>query len=206
MFKNFFTNNSKNDLFLIIILGPDGAGKTTLIKNLMEKYKSFSNNSYAHLYPKLSENKGVVSMYPYGKKTYSKLISIVKIFYMIFKNNFFYLISFLKKKEKSIIWCDRYIYDVCADPKRFRVLPSPLNYELIKRFAIIPNLIFIINPCVDEIIERSKELSIQELTELNESYNKLKSLFPRAVLINDVGSIQNISNKCSKYIEEFFDI
>ena len=124
---------------------------------------------------------------------------------MIFKNNFLYLDSFLNVKEKTIIWCDRYIYDVCADPKRFRILPSFLNYELIKKFTIIPNLILIINPPVDEILKRSKELSIEELNKLNKSYTKLKSLFPKAILISDIGSIENITNKCSKYIDQYFD-
>jgi len=206
MLKKIFSMNSKNELFLIIILGPDGAGKTTLIKNLMEKYKSYSINYYAHLYPNITEPKGVLSMYPYGNKTYSRFISFIKILYMIIKNIFYYFTSFLKIKEKTIIWCDRYIYDVCADPKRFRVLPSPLNYFLIKRLSIIPNLIFIINPPVDEIIKRSNELSKAELSKLNKSYNKLKSLFPKSILINDIDSIDKISNKCSEYIEDFFNI
>ena len=150
--KKIFRNYYKKKLFIIVFLGPDGSGKSSLISELMNQYKSTALNYHAHIYPNLNNKFVNSNCYPYLKKPYSKVISNLKVLFMIIKNllSFFFTL-FFRKKGKTIIWCDRFIYDIFADPKRYRLKKFVLTYDSIKRLSFSPDLIFILNPPIKSI-------------------------------------------------------
>ena len=44
----------KKNLFIVVFLGPDGSGKSSLINKLISEYKCFGFNYHSHIYPKLN--------------------------------------------------------------------------------------------------------------------------------------------------------
>ena len=77
-----------------------------------------------------------------------------------------------------------------------------LTYKLIKKFSFKPDLIFILNPPVKQILKRSSEISKDELINQNKNYEELSKLFPEAILINKEDSINNLSKNCKDYIDK----
>ena len=109
------------------------------------------------------------------------------------------------KKGKTIIWCDRFIYDIVADPERYRISPKFLNLRFIKRLTFKPFLTIIINPPVESIYNRSRELSYKELSILNDSYKKLHEYLNDSLLINSEGSAERIIEISKKFIDNLFN-
>ena len=123
---------------------------------------------------------------------------------MISKNIFQIIFAALKKRDKFIIWCDRYLYDIFADPRRYRISKDTLEIKFIKKFIVKPNLTIIINPPVEDILKRSEELSYEELNKLNKSYFNLHKNFPETIYINSEGSLEKITNICALYLDKLF--
>ena len=202
-FKESFYHYYKKNLFVIVFLGPDGSGKSSLISELMNQYKSIGFNYYSHIYPNLNHKFVINNFYPYSKKPYSKIISNLKVLFMVIKNLSSYLLTFLfRKKAKTIIWCDRYIYDIFADPERYRLKEFFLSFNFIKRITFTPDLIFILNPPINAILERSSEISRGELIKQSKNYDQLSILLPEGILFKKDDSIKNMSKNCKCYIDQ----
>ena len=192
--------------YLIVVLGPDGAGKSTLIDHLIEKYQHYGTNYYSHLYPKLHKNKSLKKeVYPYSKKPYPIFISDLKIIYMFLRNTFCLLnVSIKLKNNNSIIWCDRYFYDVFADPLRYRIDKTFFNYKFFNKFVRRPDVFIILNPPFSSILKRSTEISEQELNEQINSYNNLKLIFKDSLLISSEKTINQTIEESEDYINKKF--
>ena len=202
-FLNLTKLLEKKKIFLIVFLGPDGSGKSSLINKLMEEYKSYGSNHYSHFYPYFNKNISKTKIYPYSKRPYSTLLSSIKVIYMLLKNIYsLVFIILFKKKGETIIWCDRYLYDIFADPFRYRLNRIVFKPELIIKYTLKPNLIFILNPPIDDILKRSSEISRNELTKQHLSYEKLKNFFPESFFINSSSSINSLAQYCKFYINE----
>ena len=194
------------NLFLIVVLGPDGAGKSALIRKLMFEYRNAASNYYSHFYPSLKEKIVKDSIYPYSKKPYSTIISNFKVIYILIKSFSKFLFIFLKiRKGNSIIWCDRYLYDIFPDPIRYRLKKIIFKPGFIKKFSLKPNLIIILNPPIEEILIRSSELSYKELKNQSESYDKLINYFPDALLVKNNYSIKKLTKICKFQINKLLE-
>ena len=204
MLKKIFKITQKK-IFLVVILGPDGAGKSTLIKGLIKEYDDYGVNYYSHLYPKLNKFKGFGKLnYPYKKKPYPIFISDLKIIYMLLRHIISALIICINsKKEKSIIWCDRYLYDIFADPHRYRIKNTFFNYQFIRHISWKPDIIIILNPPLNSILKRSSELEESELRLQIKSYNKLKAILKDSLLISSENKIEETIVKSKNYIDKF---
>ena len=205
IFRNFL-NFKKNfqQVFYFTILGPDGAGKSTLISMLIEKYNKSYASYYSHLYPNLYFIKKKKSIYPYSKKPYSLLISLLKLIYMCLRSlQSYFFIALTRKKNNIIIWCDRNLLDIFADPLRYRINFLPGNFKFINNFFCKTNLVIILNPPAETILKRSNQLSTEQLKRLNQSYTKIKEFLPEALLIDYECSLDESLEKCTSYIDHF---
>ena len=205
IFKNFLNcNNHCYKVLYFTILGPDGAGKSTLISMLIEKYNKSFTNYYSHLYPDLYFINKKQNIYPYSKKPYSLLMSILKLIYMCLRNlQSYFFISLTRKKNNSIIWIDRNLLDIFADPLRYRINFLPVNLKFINNLFCKSNLVIILNPPAESILKRSNQLSIEQLIRLNRSYTKIKEYLPEALLIDYECSLEESLEKCTGYIDHF---
>ncbi len=155
----FFRIKFKTGLHLAFI-GVDGSGKTTQITKLLQSnlLLFFRATNVYHLYHKQTGQKNI-KIKPY-QKSYGRLLSLLKIFYLFFRYLKFYFIDILPLKTKStLVINDRCHYDVMIDPKREAICHFYTILNFLFKFLPKPDLVFFINSPSKNILDRSKELS-----------------------------------------------
>ena len=84
--------------FCIAVMGPDGSGKTTIIKKLKNKLKKkFIKFQYIHLRPKLLKPESSAPVTdPHSKPPRSSFASLLKIVYWLIIYKIFFFINIKK--------------------------------------------------------------------------------------------------------------
>lgn len=171
--RRFFTN--PHGLFIVLI-GPDGAGKSTTANNLIESEikKLFQRKYYFHgHFPYLPEMKKIASFIkrnknlvkitenPVSVKPFGTLRSMI---YPVYYGFNYFLGHFFIWKEKAragLIIFDRYFYDYFIQ-KQFINCPRWLLI-IIEKLIPKPDLIICLKNKPEVIYERKPELSIDEI-------------------------------------------
>jgi thymidylate kinase len=198
----FFRIKFKTGLHLAFI-GVDGSGKTTQITQLLQSnlLLFFTATNIYHLYHKQTGQKNK-KIKPY-QKSYGRLLSLLKIFYLFFRYLKFYYIDILPLKIKStLVINDRCHYDVMIDPKREAIYHFYTILNFLFKFLPKPDLIFFINTSSKHILNRSDELSKEILVKNIKNYEnfskKNKYIFNLKSYINRNKLSKIITNKIYK--------
>ncbi len=172
--KIFFNRFKEKPSLSICFLGPDGSGKSTLIKGIMAK-NIFINNYYYHLKPlKKSNRKTSTVTNPHGDKPYSYFKSFFKLIFLIFQFNYGWLKNIFPLKFKSsLIIFDRYFDDIIVDHRRYRYKGGVKLAKFARHFIQKPEIYFVL--VTDPIIiqSRKKEVEFFELDRQISEYNGL---------------------------------
>lgn len=160
----------------ISFLGPDGAGKSTIIKKLVASNLPYRRNDYFHLKPiksKLNTTHEVVSD-PHKFEPYSKLKSYIKLLFFIKQYNYGWIknIAALKIRSSLIIF-DRFYDDVLVDNRRYRYDGNIKIAKLVRAFIPKPALYFVLTADANVIHQRKKEVSYKELERQIIAYQSL---------------------------------
>ncbi len=152
---------------IISFLGPDGAGKSTIIQEIYDNNLPFRRIDYFHLKPIIKKNNfpnNKVVENPHCYQPYGKIKSYLKLVYFIFLYNYgwFKNVWVLQRKSSLCIF-DRYYDDIIIDPKRYRfggiIFVAKLARYLIPR----PTIYFVLTADAKIIFRRKKEVSMKEL-------------------------------------------
>lgn len=175
----------------ISLLGVDGAGKTSILKELSRDFKLnkdgfgfiFRNLNTFHL-SFLNNNKSKKSIKnPHKKSEYNIFVSYIKLVYLTLKEIIEIIYCrFLKIKSNLIIY-DRTFMDVSIDPKRYRIKYNKIILSIFKFLGnfFLKQINFVIMDDPKNIYNRSKELNLLILKNLLKKYasikDKKKSIF-----------------------------
>jgi thymidylate kinase len=156
----------------IVILGPDGAGKSSVIEGLMRKLNSQrSIAEMRHLKPRIAmrrRGEGVtINPDPHGQTPRSALTSIAKIFVWLLEEWFAAL--FLNKR-KSLLICDRYYHDLLIDPIRYRYGGPMWIARLIGKLMPQPGLWVLLDAPAEVLRARKQEVSFSETMRQRQEY------------------------------------
>lgn len=192
--------------YFIVIVGPDGSGKTTLI----DKIKSDSSNIFRssknrfkvfhhrpHLLPNIShifkkelneKEEFDLNFNPHSDKLSNPVLSFFKLIYYAFD----YIIGYItilipmQREDKFVIF-DRYFFDFIVDQKRSAIRINKSLAILIYKYIIPkPNQVFFIKVDAQKAHDRKKELPVKSIEEINYKYDLLsKSLKNFDVVYND---------------------
>lgn len=194
----------------IAIIGTDGAGKSTIIKELNNILNpAFRKIKKYHWKPILfKKNKNNVVIEPHKNPPRNFIFSFIKllIYVLQYLIGYLFIIYPLKIKSTLIIF-DRYYYDMIVDQKRFRL---NLPQKIIKFYSIFipkPDLIFYLRTKPSVALERKNELNLEELERQNKEFAALIDLLnDRFIFIDnneDINyAVYKITSDLFNYLEK----
>jgi thymidylate kinase len=166
---------SKETLNLkIVILGPDGAGKSSVIDGLMHRLNSLRLAvKMRHLKPrivaKLRNQAEIIVVDPHGKPPRGTFLSLVKLFVWIFEE---WYANFFSEKRGTLLICDRYYHDLLVDPKRYRFGAPLWTARLVGMLMPQPKLWILLNAPAEVLQVRKQEVAPEETARQCEAYIK----------------------------------
>ena len=168
----------------IVILGPDGAGKSTLIAQL--GLPCFRQVRQFHFRPGVFGKKasGVVTE-PHAQPPRSRAFGIGKTFYYFADHWLGYLgVTFPAKVRNELVIFDRSFEDVFVDPRRFRLSPGGRLARWLRRLLPSPDLTFVLDADPELVHARKPELGIEELRRQREVLRELAGQTVRCTVIS----------------------
>jgi len=182
---------------IIVFLGVDGAGKSTLIESIIKKNEL--KYEKVHFAPDYFRKKKNQIGNPHNKKYRGIIFSFLKISYWFINYQIFKIVNYNSKK---IFFFDRYIYDIIIDPLRYRFSLSNKLTKLIIKFIIKPDLIILLTGNPNKIYSRKKELKLKNMVRLNNKYMKFIKEFDQKIILNCFDKIDFNKNKVLNYLKK----
>lgn len=172
----------------VAVLGPDGAGKTTIIRRLeQELLGAFRRTALFHLMPGVIRRTRVDRPVtdPHGASPRSALTSLVKLGYYWLEYALGYLLKTRPALARStLVLFDRYFDDLLVDPRRYRYGGPRWAVRAIRRFIPRPDLFLILEAPPEVLLRRKQEVSSDELLRQVAEYRRLAFETPGAVLLD----------------------
>ncbi len=172
----------------VVVLGPDGAGKSTLINRLEADLSgAFRRTARFHLRPRLFQKTGndrpVTN--PHGQPSRPFFTSLLKLVYYFLDYNLGYWLKVRPALARStLVLFDRYYDDLLIDPKRYRYGGPMWLARWLCRFIPRPDLWLILDVPEEELLRRKQEVSLEELRCQREGYHRLSVGLSNAVLLD----------------------
>lgn len=156
---------SQKDIELkIVILGPDGAGKSSVIRGVIDALHSSGRSvKMRYLKPqivKLRRGKQVtVNPDPHGKPARSALTSLAKIVVWLMEE---WYASLFRESGETLFICDRYYHDLLVDPLRYRYGGPLWAARLIGMLVPQPRLWILLDAPAEVLQARKQEVPLEE--------------------------------------------
>lgn len=194
----------------VVLLGVDGAGKTTIAESLKERYTTaFRRIDHYHSRVRVLKDisqlkkdaKPIDASDPHGKKQKSgKVTSVIKFGYYFLD----FLIGNVKitiaKIKSTLVLVERYYYDYSIDKVRYNLNLSDGFLSFFEHFILKPDIIFILTGDSEKLLERKHEITINEI---DEQKKKLTDKFinnPKSVFIDTTD--KNVDECVEKMLKE----
>ena len=216
LLKSVFSNRG----FIMTFSGVDGAGKTTIIKNVKEKLEQKYRRNVivlrhrpslfpilsAFQYGKENAEKRTMQTLPRQGKNKSTLSSLIRFTYYYFD----YLIGHFYVKARYVwrgyvVIYDRYYFDFIVDGKRSNIQLSQSIPKFLFRFVSKPALNLFLYAKPETILNRKKELDLDSINELTTNYKSLFEALKQESRNNKYLPIENINQEktLNQIIEQY---
>jgi thymidylate kinase len=193
--------------FFIAILGPDGAGKSTLVHHIEATFlRAFRRTALFHLRPGVMGWKGANGPVtdPHAKPPHPLWLSLLKVPYYLLDYSLGYLIKLLLKLVRStLVLFDRYYDDLLVDPRRYRYGGPQWLIRLARCVIPKPDLFLILDASEDQLLLRKCEVSPEELRRQRAAYWRLAMEVSNAVLLDGSLPADEVARNASEVLLEF---
>jgi len=191
----------------IVVLGPDGAGKSTLIAKLeADMAGAFRREAVYHLRPGLLGKRGDGSPVtdPHGTPPRSYTTSTIKLAYYLADYFLGYVLKIYPKLARStMVVFDRYYDDLLVDPVRYRYGGSARLAELGSNLVPGPDLLFVLDAPEDVLLERKEEVGRAELTRQRRAYLETAAKLSGAYVLDGARSPAEITDDVSEITTDY---
>jgi len=191
----------------VVVLGPDGVGKSTLSEQLMQVLRpAFRRHAIFHWRPMLlwpRKSTGPVTA-PHALPARSPLSSVARLFGLLLDYWFGYLVIVRPLLARSgLVVFDREFHDLLVDPKRYRYGGPIWLARVLSHVIPGPDLLFLVLDAQEEVIlSRKREVLPDELRRQREVYNRFRRKMPRAVLVATDRDLDQTVAEASRAIME----
>jgi thymidylate kinase len=194
----------------VVVLGPDGAGKSTVIENLRTGLSgAFRQAEVFHLRPYVFGRKGAHMPVtdPHGMPAHPWWLSLLKLPYYFLDYALGYVFNVHACLVRStLVLFDRYYHDVLVDPRRYRY-GGPIGLaRLLRLFIPGPDLFLILDVPEGVLLARKREVSPEELTRQREAYRKLAASLPNSVLLDGSLPSEEVARNASDAVLDYLHI
>ena len=196
--------------FMLVFLGPDGVGKSSVSNGVINKVKAevFSGGvKCIHLRPDIfdarqkaeyskSKIETEIIESPYADKNRGWMASILKIVYFAvdYIIGYWLVVRPVLIRSGFVIF-DRYYYDLYLDAKRYR-FGGPLWLAKIVGYIIPkPDLIVVLDANAVEIHRRKQEVTLEETELQRRSYKCFAKKSACSILLDTEQSLNSVINK-----------
>jgi len=165
-------NKKEVDQLKIVILGPDGAGKSSVIQGLLDKLRQSGHTVIMrHLKPQIIVRRRgepvTIVTDPHGKPARSNFSSVAKIFVWLIEE---WYANFFWDKQDVLLICDRYYHDLLIDPIRYRY-GGPLWIARLVGSVFPRPMLWVLLDAPAEILQaRKQEVSVEETMRQRSEY------------------------------------
>lgn len=168
----------------IVILGPDGVGKSTLISRLM--LPCFREAKQFHFRPGVLGKKASTTVSePHAQPPRSTGASLAKLLYYFADHWLGYLSrTFPAKVRRELVIFDRSFEDVLVDPRRYRLSGSSSLARCLMKLLPSPDLTFVLDADPELVHARKPELELEELRRQREVLRQLAAETSRCFVIS----------------------
>lgn len=188
----------------IVLLGPDGVGKSTVIKHLVEATRpAFRGHQLFHWRPSslwCRKHIGNVTD-PHGQVPHSTYWSVARILSHVLDYWFGYLTKIRPGLARSsLVVFDRYFYDLMVDPRRYRYGGPQWLISALAPFVPKPDLVLVLDASDGTILARKAEVTPQELLRQRNCYRQLAAKIVSAELVETDQEIAQVVSRVSQAV------
>lgn len=194
---------------MIVFLGPDGVGKSTLITYItLLMGPAFRSHRIFHYRPSVlwqREYRGDVTD-PHGCSEHPASWSLMRLVAHLtdYWANYCLVVRPMLARSGLIIF-DRYFYDLVIDPKRYRYGGPLWVARVLRPLVPKPELVFVLDAPVQVVTSRKQEVALEEVQRQRETYLKEAQTFQNAHIIDTSASVAQAGAEVAQVIVDYLD-
>lgn len=189
----------------VVLLGPDGCGKTTTIEGLEKRMASgfWGGIASGTTAPALI-NKANTWKRPHAKTPHSYLGSIAQaIYWMIYYGLGWFVTTCRKLRDGKLLLSHRHFVDSLVDAKRYRYAGPRWLLKLVWRLAPKPDVVIVLDAPPEVVHARKQELPLEELAAQRHAYRALAQSLDNAHIVNASQPVNKVLEQVEQIIITF---
>lgn len=195
----------------VVLLGPDGAGKSTLAKLLKDKLGilfSPEKSRYIHWKPtrKKTASDSINHTDPHAKTPRSLSLSTA---FLLFHWLGFLLGSWQVVRpllfRNGLVVIDRYFHDMQVDLRRYRLNPKTPGIPFLTALLPAPDLVFILDAPAEVLQARKAEVTLEETKRQGSAYKALSQNYPQSRVVNAALPPEEVATQACREVLLFLE-
>lgn len=179
----------------VVLLGPDGAGKTSVIDGLIRRLNSNGIPVKARhlkpnlLMPQLRENADSMVVDPHSMPPRGVFLSLVKIGIWVLEE---WYATLFQEEKNTLLICDRYFHDLLIDPRRYRYGGPMCVARLTAALMPQPRLWVLLDAPPEVLRLRKQEVAVDEMARQREAYLAFVNIRRHYAIVDATQSLERV--------------
>jgi len=194
---------------VVVFLGPDGVGKSTLISHLTKLMgPAFRSHRVFHYRPSLlweRKYRGDATD-PHGCSEHPAWRSLARLLVHVadYWASYWLIVRPLLTRSGLVVF-DRYFYDLLIDPKRYRYGGPLWVARAVCPLIPKPDLVFALDAPTQVVLLRKQEVAPDEVQRQRETYLKEAKTFHNAHVIDTSDSVAQVAHEVARIMVGYLD-